>query len=153
YLLPQALYHVGSYPWKASTGALVGRGYKVNLLRKIIYTPKSKALGYDAFLRWMRGNNFMQPSCFFSKTAWEACGPIDESLHFCMDVDLWLKIARKFEFERLEKDIAHAYAHDEAKTTALAIDSRIETTLLIYDNGHKQLAMEEIKRIVNQVAE
>lgn len=150
YLLPKALYHVGNYPWKKSVGALVGRGYKINLDKDIIYAPKSKRIGYKPFLRWMQGNNFMQPACFFSKNAWDSCGPLDEDLDFCMDVDLWLKISRKYNFERLNQDIAFAYAHDKAKTTADAFKSRIETAYLIYKNKHKSLARYEVKRAFNE---
>lgn len=146
HLLPAALYHIGNYAWHSSVGAVVGRGHKINLNKEIIYTPRSKQLGYQAFLRWMQGNNFMQPACFFSREAWQSCGPLDPGLNFCMDVDLWLKVARQYEFRRLDQDIAFAYAHDQAKTTAYAFNSRLETAFLIYRNGYKKLAMEEVQR-------
>lgn len=148
YLLKDALYHIGKYAWGENTGALVGKGYIINQEKEIIYTPSVGELSYEALLRWMQGNSFMQPACYFTKKAWDTCGPLDEDLNFCLDVDLWLKISKQFEFERLDQDIAFAYGHDQAKTIASELDSRIETAFLIYGNGNKDLAINEIKRVI-----
>lgn len=55
----------------------------------------------QALLNWS-GAFFCQPSCFFSHKAWNSCGPLDEKLHFAMDLDLWFKIAAGFPFVRIE---------------------------------------------------
>lgn len=146
YLLPRALYHIGNYSWEKSIGALVGRGYKINLQKEIIYAPYPQRLGYKAFIHWMQENNFMQPACFFSRESWNQCGPLDEDLNFCMDVDLWLKIARKYDFRHLDEDIAFAYTHEGAKTTAESFNCRLETAFLIYKNGYKTLSINEVKK-------
>jgi glycosyltransferase involved in cell wall biosynthesis len=40
----------------------------------------------------------VQPSAFFRRSAYEAVGGIDASLHWAMDYDLWLKLAEKYDF-------------------------------------------------------
>ncbi|MEM9830580.1 MAG: glycosyltransferase family 2 protein [Bacteroidota bacterium] len=137
YLLPKALFHVGSFDWKPEIGAIVGIGHKVDLQDRVQYTPKVPALSFHAFLHWVGYGNFMQPACFFSAKAWEECGPLNEKLDFCLDVDLWLKISQKYKFVKIEQDLAHAYIHPTAKTTAERERSKAETALLIatYQGG------------------
>ncbi len=40
----------------------------------------------------------VQPAAFFRRSAFEAVGGLDASLHYAMDYDLWLKLAAKFKF-------------------------------------------------------
>lgn len=37
-----------------------------------------------------RGNSF--DLCFFTKKIYEQAGPIDENLHYCLDLDFWFKV-------------------------------------------------------------
>lgn len=135
FLLPEALLHIGSFNWQKDTGAVVGIGHKVNLQGEVIYTPKVPDLSFNALLNWSGYANFMQPACFFTKEAWDTCGPLDERLYFCLDVNLWLKIAQKYKLVKLEKDLAHAYAHENAKTKAETEKMKIETALMISQYG------------------
>ena len=46
-------------------------------------------------LRRLLGRNFIpQPATFFRRDLIEEAGPLDESLHYAMDYDLWLRFAR-----------------------------------------------------------
>lgn len=152
YLLPDALFHVGSFRWTPETGAIVGIGHKVDIQDQICYTPKVPELSFEAFLRWVGYGNFMQPACFFSAAAWHDCGPLNESLHFCLDVDLWLKISQKYKFEKLEHEIAHAYIHPDAKTTAEFDKMKIETALLITQYGGFEIARENLYQLWDKYA-
>ena len=67
YLLPNALFYIGSFNWEDDIGAIVGRGHKVDLNDQIRYTPKVPELSYNAFVRWVGYGNFMQPACFFQQ--------------------------------------------------------------------------------------
>ena len=40
----------------------------------------------------------VQPAAFFRRSAFQAVGGLDPSLHYAMDYDLWLKLAAKYEF-------------------------------------------------------
>jgi GT2 family glycosyltransferase len=151
YLLPKALYHVGSFDWQPDTGAIVGIGHKVDTHDRIQYTPEVPELSFQAFLQWVGYGNFMQPACFFSAKAWKECGPLNENLHFCLDVDLWLKISQKFKFERINQELAHAYIHPDAKTTAEKDKMKMETALLVA--GYGQQGFEEGRKLLYDFAE
>jgi len=48
----------------------------------------------------------VQPATFFRRSAFEAVGGIDPNIHWAMDYDLWLKMARQFEFAYLPRLLA-----------------------------------------------
>ena len=150
YLLPNALFYIGSFNWEDDIGAIVGRGHKVDLNDQIRYTPKVPELSYNAFVRWVGYGNFMQPACFFSAKAWKECGPLNEKLHFCLDVDLWIKISQKYKFRKIENDLAHAYIHSNAKTTAEKEKMKIETALLITCYGEFEIARDMLFKLADE---
>lgn len=136
YLLPEALNTIANFNWKPNIGAVVGIGNKVNLSNQIVYTPNFyEPINIESLINWTNNKNFMQPACFFTKTAWNECGPLNTDLHFCMDVDLWINISKKFEFKRIKQEFANAYIHDLAKTTADVEKMKIETFLMFSLHG------------------
>ncbi|QDO93680.1 glycosyltransferase [Formosa sediminum] len=146
YFLPDALKKVGEYNWTDDIGILVGIGHKVNLDKEIIYTPDYyEPITLKDLFYWNKGKNFMQPAAFFSKKAWDTCGPLNADLNICMDVDLWIKIAKQFKFDRIKESLAHAYIHEDAKTTALIDEMIIETNLMIAQHGGLKEAQETIQ--------
>jgi len=121
YFLPNAFFKLaGAYLENPSVGAVYGRGHIVNQKGRVVYTPDHRQVTYDSLFAWSYGNNFMQPSCLVASKAWNECGPLDESLHFAMDLDLYLKIAKKFEFKRIVSVLTHSVGHGKAKTASLA---------------------------------
>jgi glycosyltransferase involved in cell wall biosynthesis len=58
----------------------------------------------------------VQPATFFRRSAFEAVGGLDESLHWGMDYDLWLKIARRFPVAYLPRKLARYRQTGENKT-------------------------------------
>ena len=58
-----------------------------------------------------------QPSSFFRRSAVEAVGLLDESLHYSMDLDLLLRLSRMARPLMLQQTLAEATIHAEAKTT------------------------------------
>lgn len=136
YFLPDAFKIMSSHDWKDNVGAVVGIGHILNLNNEIIYTPNYYLpITTRSLFNWCDGKDFMQPSCFFSKKAWETCGPFNTDLFFCMDVDFWIKVSKKFTIEGIDKEIAHAYSHEKAKTTAEEDKMRLETYLMISSHG------------------
>lgn len=141
YLLFNALNTISKIDWSEGVGAVVGRGHKVNLNNKIVYSPAYYSpITTESLFKWTVNKNFMQPACFFSKESWEMCGPLNKDLHFCLDVDLWIKISKKFKFKRIKNNIAHAYIHEDAKTTAEVEKMKMETYLMIASHGGLLLA-------------
>ncbi len=135
------------------TGALVGIGHKVDETGRIVYTPpRGPELSFQSLLSW-RKSHFMQPSCFFTSKAWEVCGLLDESLNYCMDIDLWLKMSQKFYFEKLDIVLSHATAHQQAKTTAQKEQTLVETSLLVMDYGARDIAYQELMGLANALVD
>ena len=58
-----------------------------------------------------------QPSAFFRRSAVEAAGLLDESLHYSMDYDLLLRLTRAGPAVMVPTPLAVATIHGEAKTT------------------------------------
>jgi hypothetical protein len=48
----------------------------------------------DRLVRW--GDIVVQPAAFFRRTAFEAVSGLDETLHWAMDYDLWIRLGRRF---------------------------------------------------------
>ncbi len=70
---------------------LYGRGWDVDESGQIMY--EAGVLGFDLW-RLIHQRNFIhQPSCFFRRSLIERVGPIDESLHYVMDWELWIRFA------------------------------------------------------------
>ncbi len=65
------------------------------------------------------GRNFIpQPATFFRKDLLAEVGPIDESLHFAMDYDLWLRFARVADPVFVPRTLASFRWHGRSKTGA-----------------------------------
>nr|WP_272505939.1 glycosyltransferase family 2 protein [Salinibacter ruber] len=155
YLAPDALRHMAGAFHRAGSevGAIVGVGHKINRTGEIVYTPDISEPSFEAFLDWMGEGNFMQPACFFRRQAWKECGPLREDLKYPMDVDLWLKIAREYDFGRVDETIAYAYEHEGAKTTGERPRMRAETIKLIVEHGGREVAWRELDRMAEDLAD
>lgn len=64
-------------------------------------------------------HNFIsQPTVFFRRWVFEEFGGLDESLHFCLDYEYWLRISRRTNWFYLPKPLASMRLHPDAKTSA-----------------------------------
>lgn len=75
-------------------------------------------------------HHLIQPSVFFTRTAWDACGPVAEDMHYAMDADLFLNMASIFEFIHIPVDIAYSVYHEECKTRGKRGESITELSLV-----------------------
>lgn len=57
-----------------------------------------------------------QPSVFFTRTAWELVGPLDESLHYAFDWDWFLRAAKRCRFQRCDQFLSRYRIHRQHKT-------------------------------------
>ena len=115
-------------------GAVVGAGNMVDIAHNVINHVEPFDVSVETLYHWIE-RFFMQPSCFFTKKAWEACGPLDEEIHFAMDLDLWLRIAKKLSFARTDTMLSTSLVHTDAKTTTSADLSRMDAALVIVCHG------------------
>lgn len=71
---------------------------------------------YSMLLYWRPFFCPPQPSIFFPQICLSKAGVLDETLHYAMDLDLWLKMARYFQFYRIDKNFSHYLIHDDSKS-------------------------------------
>ncbi len=73
------------------------------------------------------GNSLFQPTIFFRRALFEAVGGVDESLHYAMDLDLWLKmLPRARRTEHIPRVVACGRIHRRAKTQVALRETVLE---------------------------
>lgn len=93
------------------TGRFIGRCAHVEPFNR------HRLLHYSDFI--------VQPAAFFRRSVFEEVGGLDKSLHWSMDYDLWLKIARRHKMAYIPRVIAN-YRWFGANKTAVGGMQRIE---------------------------
>jgi glycosyltransferase involved in cell wall biosynthesis len=63
-------------------------------------------------------NVIAQPTTFFRRDAFEAVGGLDESYHYALDYEFWLRLGAKYEFRPIDRTAAAFRYHPESKTVA-----------------------------------
>lgn len=128
-------------------GAYCGQGLIADENGAIIYKPKFVPVTREGLFGWCFGNDFMQPSCLFTRKAWQECGDIDESLNFALDVEYWIRIADKFSFKQIPDVLSISLSHPLAKTTSMRDKSHAELALICMRYGEEAAA----KNIVDSI--
>jgi len=75
---------------------------------------KGKFLDFDYILN--KPDGVLQPSTFFKRELFERTGYLDESLHFCMDYDFFLQLARISNFEYIPHILSMFRLQEGSKT-------------------------------------
>lgn len=83
--------------------------------------------------RYISGMAFPQPSAFIKKKYWEIVGPLDISLHYGMDYDLFSKLALVTKFKGVD-ELFSKYRLHEASKSKLFLDLFIEDWIKSYAN-------------------
>jgi glycosyltransferase involved in cell wall biosynthesis len=82
-------------------------------------TRKTTRMPVYAFSEWLMAQFCIvsQPGALVRRTAWEAVGGVDESLHMAMDYDLWWRLFRRFGAPAFVPEfVAVNREHGETKT-------------------------------------
>lgn len=66
---------------------------------------------------WFRWYGLNHPSTFYHRTVFEHVGEIDETLHYAMDYDFYLRASRHFEFTDLDLLTTRMLVHPDSKTS------------------------------------
>ncbi|MCX7869636.1 MAG: glycosyltransferase [Terrimicrobiaceae bacterium] len=77
---------------------------------------RRKTAGAFSYRRLRRGNFLLQPAVFFHRRVYESHGGFDESLHYCMDHEYWLRIGASTRWHYLARPLATCRLHPGAKT-------------------------------------
>lgn len=57
-----------------------------------------------------------QPTAFLRKTVFDQMGGVDENLHFCMDYELWMRVAKQHLIGDIPEFLANARLHSGCKS-------------------------------------
>jgi glycosyltransferase involved in cell wall biosynthesis len=85
-------------------------------IRHNVTRYKDHLLRRYSFRRLLRENFISQPAVFWRRDFGAAAGPLDESLHYTMDYDLWLRMAKLRDPLVLDTLLAHFRLHGESKS-------------------------------------
>jgi glycosyltransferase involved in cell wall biosynthesis len=96
--------------------ALVGNCVQVYDDGRPPFEGKGRYESLDRLLQFWKGYQMHQPSIFWRREVFDRVGYLDESLHYCMDFDYWVRIARHFPFQTIDRALSNATYHREAKT-------------------------------------
>ena len=143
YYMPGALWTFATMAMAhPETSAFVGAGRIIDETGNIIYYKEPpQHITIETLYRWLNGGDFMQPSSIFRRTAWERVGPLDETVHIALDVDLWLRMAKAgCRFVSSDSLLSTALSHKNAKTTAFKYLSVIDCAIVVMRHGGEKAA-------------
>jgi glycosyltransferase involved in cell wall biosynthesis len=95
------------------TGMVYGKSHLTDETGNIISNYPTEPFDYKRLARF---NFIAQPSVFFRKETYMAAGGVDRNLHYIMDYDLWLRIAKKYRIDFLPHFISNFRLHAGSKT-------------------------------------
>lgn len=116
-LLPNALQMIGAYfAEHPECDFVTGDGMFVNADgTRQVWAVRGAPYTLRDLLYYCDDKYLPQPSVFFSRTAWEQVGGLDVTLHYAMDLDLWLRMRQQFDLHYLAQRLSHARIHAAAK--------------------------------------
>jgi glycosyltransferase involved in cell wall biosynthesis len=111
---PEALQTVsGFFRNNSDIGLIYGDAHYCDAAGTIIGRYRTEDFDLEK-LAWY--NFICQPSTFFRRETFEMVGGLDESLHYSLDFDLWIKIGKLFTCRHLPEYLSTYRLHDASKT-------------------------------------
>lgn len=122
--LPGAISTAVSYlSQHPEVGALYGEGYRIDEEGRVLDRCPTLPFSIES----LKETCFIcQPTAFLRRRVVEEVGYLDESLHFSIDYDLWIRLARVTRFACVPAYLAAARVHRETKTLARRQDACAE---------------------------
>lgn len=116
-LAPGALQAVNDFFVKnPSKSVVTGNQVFVDKDGTPMHTVKSELFTYNQLLN-TRHCSVLQNSTFFRREVLEKVGLLDESFHYTMDLELFVRIAKQYKSYMMDKDLAMFRVWEDSKTT------------------------------------
>lgn len=109
-------------------GAVYGEGYHVDERGVILERYPTEPFSME---RLEETCFICQPTVFLRREIVERVGYLDESLQYCMDYDLWIRIARVARFAHTPHHLATTRLHADTKTLGKAPQAHAEILRMI----------------------
>lgn len=116
--LPHAVrYAVEAFERKPEMGAVYGEGYLIDREGAVkCRFPHTQPMN---LWKLMHVSDFiLQQTVFFRKEIFSQIGYIDESLHYTMDWDILIRIAKRYEIGYIDHEMAALREYEEAKSSS-----------------------------------
>jgi GT2 family glycosyltransferase len=112
-------------------GLYIGNGLRYDQITRVSipFNPRHVAMDRQALLH---GADFvLQPSTFFLRQAWQRVGGLDERLRFCMDWDIFIRIAELYPCVVINEFLGVSREYDETKTRSGKLERVFEIMRMI----------------------
>lgn len=118
--LPKAISKAAAYMVKhPEVAAVYGEGYHIREDGTVIERYPTEPYNRE---RLTETCFICQPTVFIRRSVLEEIGLLDESLSYCMDYDLWLRIAERYPLSYLPEYLACTRFYSETKTLGKRIE-------------------------------
>lgn len=115
-LLPGALARMAGYlDAHSDCVAVFGQARIIDAAGRVIGEFPSRPFSRRALART---SIICQPASLIARRAWEAVGGLDESLHMCLDYDLWWRLSKLGPIGYVREFVACSRDHEATKTRA-----------------------------------
>jgi len=132
YLLPRSLWTVGrAYRQLPDHGLYIGNGLRFDH-KKDHFRPFCKrhmALNREALQSGI--DYIQQPSTFFLRSAWVEAGGLNRDLNFCMDWDMYIRIAEKYPAVMINDFLSVSREYEETKTGGGGLERVVEISSMV----------------------
>jgi glycosyltransferase involved in cell wall biosynthesis len=132
YLLPRALWTVArAYRQHPGRGLYIGNGlrYDQKPNRFRAFCSRHLALNREALRSGV--DYVLQPATFFLRSAWVEAGGLNRDLHFCMDWDMYLRMAEKHPAVMINDFLAVSREYEDTKTGAGGLERVVEISGMV----------------------
>jgi glycosyltransferase involved in cell wall biosynthesis len=92
-----------------------GEAYNIDAQGKII--ERSPTEGFD-YQRLAETCFICQPTVFLRRHVFEEVGPLDVTLHYCLDYEYWMRVGKRYGIGYIPEFLATSRLHGDAKTFA-----------------------------------
>ncbi|MEJ1237893.1 glycosyltransferase family 2 protein [Chryseolinea sp. T2] len=102
---------------QGTTDILVGDCvvHYANTSKEVLLSPDCPT--FSSLLRYWRPQFCPpQPSIFFPRSELDKVGLLDETLHYGMDLDLWLRLSLSSRFRHVSSVLSHYLIHEDSKS-------------------------------------
>ena len=93
--------------------AVIGKAHIIDESGRVIGEYPARPFKRNAF---SRSCTICQPASLIRRSAWEAIGGLDETLHMCLDYDLWWRLSEVGPIGFLNDFLASSRDHSKTKT-------------------------------------
>lgn len=127
---------------------LIGHGVITDLAGRTVYAPRHDIELTAASLGdWIHSTHFMQPSCLFPRTVNGQAVRVDESLHYCMDLDLWVRLAKAgCGLRRVDGCLSMSKRHGATKSDSQRRFMHAEIAATLGRHGYTDAVHRELQR-------